>query len=440
MMMGYRIIYKNIMYKKTKTIIIISAVLVIVGIITSLFFYQNKERDSGFDVIRNIFPFGKGSEETPSALVELGEENVTLMDTQGDGKVVQRFFQIHKDGVAGAYLFEKPQGSEDKKSVVARYIERGVGHIFQTDMSTTQEDRISNTTRLKIYEAVWGGGGRNVVIRYLDDENEETIRSFLIKLGEFKDKKSFLEQEVVEKQVSEDEEGIFLPENMQVVAISKYDDNKIFYLINRNSESIGTIYNMNTNNSTQIFRSVLTQWLVGWPNKNTIALTTKPSGGVAGVLYFLNTDTEKMAKILGSVDGLTTLVSPDGKKVAYSESGRGMFVLNIYDVENKTSQKLPLTTLPEKCVWSRKNIAILYCAVPIKIQSGVYPDEWYQGLVSFSDEIWMIDTETFTTNLLINPIKEAGEEMDATKLILDKNDEYLVFINKKDLSLWGLKL
>jgi len=43
-------------------------------------------------------------------------------------------------------------------------------------------------------------------------------------------------------------------------------------------------------------------------------------------------------------------------------------------------------------------------------------------------------------DLFLQVLKEAGEEMDATKLILDKNDEYLVFINKKDLSLWGLKL
>jgi len=425
--------------KKSFKIIIFIITILIVIIVAFLFFYQNKDGNSGVDIIRDALPFGKGAPETPGLIPKLDRDDEVLTDRQDEENVIQRFFQIHEEPVAGAYLFEKPRNGEDE-DVIARYMERGVGHIFETDMSTAQEERISNTTRLKIYEAIWGSSGKSVIVRYLDDEDGETIRSFLIKLGEFKDKKGFLEQEVLEQEVSNETEGVFLPENIQEIAVSKDNDKKIFYLINRSGESIGTIYNIDTDKTMQIFRSVLTEWLTEWPNKNTITLTTKPSGDVAGVLYFLDTDTEKMTKVLGGINGLTALVSPDGKKVAYSESNSGTFTLNIYDVENKSSQQLPLTTLPEKCVWGRENTHVLYCAVPPKIPSGAYPDEWYQGLISFSDEIWMIDTETFTTNLLIKPPKAAGEEMDAIKLLLDPNEDFLLFTNKKDLSLWGLRL
>lgn len=426
------------MHKKT---IIIFVVLIVISIATFLFIYQNENGDKGVDIVKNALPFGKSNDAPLSNTSQargVGSDNTTK-DKAGK-KVAPKFFQIHKEAIAGAYLFEKKFKGEGSGDIVARYLEKGIGHIFETDMSTAQEERISNTTRLKIYEALWGSGGRSVIIRYLSDEDGETIRSFLIKLGKFKDKKSFLEQEIIKQRSPEETSGVFLPENIQEITVSKNDDKKIFYLINREGGTIGAIYNTDTDKTAQIFQSVFTEWLTQWPSKKIITLTSKPSGEVGGFLYFLNASTEKTTKILGNINGLTTLTSPDGKKIAYSESTATGFSLNIYDIKNRQSQQLPLNTLPEKCVWGIENTNLLYCAVPTNIPLGTYPDIWYQGLVSFSDEIWTIDTETFTTNLLINPSDTVKEEMDAINLQIDPTENFLLFTNKKDSSLWGLRL
>ena len=65
---------------------------------------------------------------------------------------------------------------------------------------------------------------------------------------------------------------------------------------------------------------------------------------------------------------------------------------------------------------------------------------WYQGITSFSDSVWMIDIETQTVKVLADPVNIAGEEIDLIKPVLSQDENYLFFINKKDSSLWSLRL
>ena len=99
-----------------------------------------------------------------------------------------------------------------------------------------------------------------------------------------------------------------------------------------------------------------------------------------------------------------------------------------------------LKTIADKCLWAT-NI-IIYCGVPNTIppaNSG-YPDAWYQGVVSFSDSIWKIDVEILSTELVSSISQVSKENVDAVNLSVDKNKNYLFFLNKRDSSLWSLRL
>ena len=52
----------------------------------------------------------------------------------------------------------------------------------------------------------------------------------------------------------------------------------------------------------------------------------------------------------------------------------------------------------------------------------------------------MIDAATGVTTMLVSPPKTAGEEIDATKLLLSPDESFLLFVNKKDSAPWSLKL
>ena len=96
--------------------------------------------------------------------------------------------------------------------------------------------------------------------------------------------------------------------------------------------------------------------------------------------------------------------------------------------------------MAEKCVWNKLN-TLIYCAVPKNTTFANFPDSWYQGEISFEDQIWEINLENQNTKLLLNPVLlNGGEEVDGIKLSLDKNEDYLLFVNKKDSILWGYNL
>ena len=114
--------------------------------------------------------------------------------------------------------------------------------------------------------------------------------------------------------------------------------------------------------------------------------------------------------------------------------------MSVFDIKNNKVTDLPLWALTEKCIWSEKNSSIIYCGVSSFIPRGDDLDAWYKGLTSFSDSVWMIDIETQTATVLVDPTEKAGEEFDLIKPVLSPDEEYLLFINKRDSTLWQLKL
>jgi len=392
------------MNKVLKYTIIISAILII-GMI-GLYFYliQTDERVQDLGDITDVYIFGRPTIPQDTEVID-----TTTGDFLGDVSVEDKtetkptsFRKISSEPVSGFFAGDG----------FVRYTDRATGHIFEVSTLSTTQKRISNTTIPKIYEAIWLDENSSI-IRYLDDS--DNIKSFYID--------SFENEEV---------EGVFLQDNIKELLKA---GESIFYLLADNSGSRGIVSDYNGDNKTQIFDSPLTEWLVQRPQSETIAFTTKPAFGVGGYLYFFNTNTGIKDKVLENINGLTTSVNSNMTKVIFSQSNRNNFSLNVYDVEEDMTENTVIQTLPEKCVWSADNITI-YCAVPSLLQSGEYPDEWYQGLISFSDRIWKIDLREKRAEVIVSP----EEPIDGIKLALNPEENYLYFINKKDLSLWGLQL
>ncbi len=306
-----------------------------------------------------------------------------------------------------------------------RYVDRVTGNIYQTLVDKIDERKFSSTIIPKVYDASFGNKGESVVMRYLKEDNK-TIETFVGNLP-----KEYLGADGGVNEVK----GFFLPENIIDVGISP-DTSKMFYLFNTNDTVAGVVLTLATNAKSQVFDSPFTEWLSLWPNEKMITITTKPSASVPGYMYAINPDKKDLNKILGGINGLTTLTSPDGKMILY---GNNNLSLNIFNTDTRDSGTLSVKTLPEKCVWARADV--VYCAVPKYIYPGTYPDLWYQGEVSFSDEIWRIDVEDRNATMILDIMSSpGGEEIDAIKLDMDENQDYLFFVNKKDSYLWEFKL
>ena len=177
---------------------------------------------------------------------------------------------------------------------------------------------------------------------------------------------------------------------------------------------------------------------IDWFNSDNIALATRPSGVAQGILYSLNTKTNKTTRVLGGVYGLTTNFSPTGKMVLVSETdstGQSLKLANI-NLDKKSKRNISLFTLPEKCTWAQDERTV-FCSV-FKVNdpdSFVMPDDYYKRRVrSDGEEIVRISTETGQTQKVIDG------SFDASNLFLMPDESYLFFINKIDGRLYRLSL
>lgn len=430
-----------------KKILIIILVILLISA-TGLFIWAfSISKNSGGEItvtesVKEIVSFGKGGENNIFNF-RLGDDfNTGLLggntDKEENDTELLSLRKIAPIPITGVSVFENKN-----KDTVIRFISRENGHIFETLLNSNTQKRISNTTILRIWDALWLPDNNSFITRFLNNESDE-INTFYaeIKTNENIEKKNDNLPAGGEKKISNTEgsiEGIFLQNEIIEPIVSKSKE-KIFYLIPNGVGVVGIISKPDGSAKAQVFVSPISEWRSQWPEGDKIALTTKPSANISGFMYFLNINTEEFEKIISDKRGLTTLTNEERTKTLFSHNKAGKLLLSILDIKSKEITELPIWTMAEKCIWSNINSSIIYCAVPNIIPIGESLDLWYQGLVSFSDSIWVIDTETQTANMLMSPEDYIGENIDMINLTLSPNEDYLFFTNKEDSNLWQLKI
>ncbi len=354
----------------------------------------------------------------------------------GDGVIGPKTYAKFNSfqGITTFSSVKKPINTETVPMV--RFVDAGSGIMSDQAIRKAEEVRKITTVSVpRVAEAFFDNTKNNVVMRYVKDN---VIQTYVAKLtfAKIDPNLTWAEKEAITK-IAE-VTGEFLPENIDTVAMSR-DKKSLFYMTRVGSGSAGLVYNFSSKTKKQVFDSPLREWLIDWGNDIKVNLTTKASGQALGYSFVLDTKTGSFSKTLGGANGLTTLMSPDGKKVLYAEATGGS--LSTYVTELSTGKKTSISpsAMPEKCVWTRDSKAI-YCAAPIKSVSFAYPDDWYKGKVSFSDALWMIDATDYVGNIEYDFKSKNGVDVDAMNLQLRDEEDYIGFINKKDGSLWGLDL
>lgn len=382
-------------------------ILIIVIVILALafgvwwFFVRDKEIAEDFSGIFSQF-FPSAGDVDLNGVAPGGENDIYLNQIK-EGNLIK----LTQGAVSGATF----------ASSSIMYVEKSTGHIFKINPDGQNKERISNTTILKSFESFWSPDGKNLIIRYVEDAGGSLfVRDFSGAIS------------------TSSLEGIFLPANIKTMAVSPFES-RIFYLTASDKTNIGTTADFKNEKKKQVLETPFGDFNAGWPSESIISLATKPSFDVEGALYFLNIKTGSFNKILGNINGLTALVSPDVGKIIYSETLGKRFITKIFGVKSKESADFNFTTLPEKCVWSKNDKNVVYCSAPTSIPQADYPDDWYQGAISFDDSIWQADLSTGESNVFLEQ-----SDLDIVNPFLTADENYLIFTNKKDNTLWSLKL
>jgi hypothetical protein len=328
--------------------------------------------------------------------------------------------------------------SDTASTTIVRWVDRGRGNVYQADGLSLNISTLSNTLLPRIYESSWNAAASSFIGTLLADSSSDPLYVY-----------AALSTQSTSTVSATDTTGTLtpftlkgkdLPQNIIAYAVSPKKD-KLFMLMDEGGTAVGYVSTFDGKSTTKIFDTPLTQVSVDWPEDNTIAITTKGQSAEGGFLYFVNPRTGVWKKILGPIPGLSAKVSHDAKYVLVSVTGNSSDILtSIYDVSKVSGQDAVVRTLADKCAWGNFYKDLVYCGVPSQPAAATYPDDWYQGTVSFIDKIWQINAVTGEVHLVSSIVDQSDRVIDAFDLGLDAKDDYLFFMNKNDLSLWSLDL
>ncbi len=402
-----------------KIIVTLSITLsILLLVLVGYYFMTRGNSDGGGGIVsgfKNFFPFGgdgsTSSTTTPTPTPDPENEQEQIID------FTKKLRKLSIEPVSGAGSLDVSAGS------LVRYIEKATGHIYEVELFSPNKSRISNTTIPVVYDAVWGNKNTSLITRYLRDDNM-TVDTYSITL----------------KNVSSTTDNTItgIPFPAQISDVSAFGAT-MFYLEQNEAFSAGYTSNFDGSKRKQVWSSPIKELNSQFVNERTVALTTKPYPNVNGYLYLVDTTSGNVKNVLRDIPGLSALVSPDLNQILYLRQNSSAF-LSIFNQKDKLDQEIDFSTFPEKCVWSKKDTNTIFCAVPGGFigQNGM--TNWYKGLVSYVDSIYKYNIKDRTSTLLSNLEDDSSEEIDVVKPLLTENEQFLIFINKKDNTLWSLDL
>lgn len=351
--------------------------------------------------------FGFGPEDDPSIVVnpepEETDEEQPLVD------VSAKLLQLTTRPVAGY----SASSTSTSTPTVIYYGEVGTGHVYEINLGSGEEKRVSNTTIPSAHAMQISKDGRVVVARSGFDNIDDVI------LGTRTASSSELSLTV-------------LPGTILDYALR---DNTLFYLTPAEGGAVARALNTNNLTERDLFTLPFSQVVMVWGE--TAAAThyvyPKPSYMMESALYKIqNGDLNRMP-----INGKGLVAEAKEEYVAFTtESFSG------YYEGNKISE-IYLKILPEKCVFGTNATTSLWCARPIASEISTqeaYPDNWYKGTLNQTDWLWRFDLVSGSAYSLIDLEGESGRMIDVDGFNVTSDEKYLMFINRLDNTLWSYEI
>ncbi len=309
-----------------------------------------------------------------------------------------------------------PPSSLGTGDVAVKYIERQSGNVYVYLTRAKTLTRTSNRTIPGIQSAAWLPDASLAFVRYLSGTDFSTINSYALPAS--------------------GSGGFFLSQNLSDIAVSS---TSILTLASGVSGSVASLMRTDGTRASEIFTTPLSSLRIAFAGKNRYLAFTKPAYALSGSAFLIDS-AGRFSRVAGPSNGLVAKASPSGKWVLVSSVFGGGMQMELVNTATGESLSLPVATIADKCVWAADDSAI-YCGIPTSPSASFnYPDDWYQGAVSFSDRIWKIQVSGRYAQLVLDFSKETKDSLDVESPAIDSANTVLVFVNKNDGSLWSYQL
>lgn len=384
---------------------VISVILLGVWVYLLFFYTPSTSREDG--LFAN-FGWFADQDVTPVAVPPPVVEEIPLVNVAGP-----RLRQLTTRPVAGY----RELLSTSTAPAVIRYVEAGLGHIYDINLETGEEIRVSNTTVPQALTAALSPDGSQVAIR-ADVTARNTVTVGAIENGA-------------------------LTSSVLGGAITDFtfaDTGELYYTTvpAQGTDTIAQARNLRTGTTRELFtvpfRAAAINWAVN--GRTTHYTYTKPAAQLIGYAYRIADGGIVREPISG--DGL--VIVANDRYLAYSVRTGNTHQPLVYNRDTQTSSPLFVLPLPEKCTFASDSLDILYCGYEFAPRDHTYPDAWYKGIINSNDSLWYLDLTDGLTSQLVVPRQAIGRELDMTLLQHSAETDMLYFINKHDKTLWVYEL
>lgn len=322
----------------------------------------------------------------------------------------------------GTSTLVKKLSKPTKKTIeYSMFVDRITGHIYGYNKDSISPFQISNTTIPGIYDAYITQNGTKVFMRYFDKDINviKTVMATIPSFIEGADPRPLTNLKS-------------LPDNVSSFAISESSNYFSYIVPNYYGASV---YTVDSKDISTVFSSPLREWSLVYGGE-TPYITNKPSAYLEGSTFSLPKNTYN----LGGKTGLISLPNKTGDLTLASMWSSSGLLTFISSKKTKAFTTLGVKTIASKCAWLDE-IKFL-CGVPSILpseQEGL-PDDWLQGSVSFSDNLFLVDTSTGLSSSVFSLSGEAGNPFDVVRPQINKTSSFMLFTNKQNGSMWMVNL
>jgi hypothetical protein len=296
------------------------------------------------------------------------------------------------------------------------YVEMGTGHVYTINTASGESIRVSATTFPQTVDADISKDGRYYAFRSASASKSAPLTVGTLSTSTVSITRSY--------------EGTALD-----VA---FNDQNELYILNRDGDTSSAVtYSLQSNSSAPLFTLPFLEATVDWGSTKSgpHLVYPKPATSLEGQLYRVEGNSFIRLPIQGL--GLTAIQS--GNKILYNVIKNQRLQSYFFINSIKVSESLDSPVLVEKCIGVADE-GVFICAQDGSKTNLRNQDTWYTGELIFSDSVWILDSNSFTGELLFNSFEETGRTLDIIKLGLNQTGEVLYFINKLDNTLWMYEL
>jgi hypothetical protein len=395
------------------TLIIIGVLLIVILLAIWLYvlFFNNPQNNT------NIFTDLNFNDTADTTIVNNNNDDDTIDQPVVDVTGSERLRQLTTKPVVGYQ--EVLRNASSTPEIL--YIESGTGHIFSIDSNTGVEIRLSGTTFKESRVGAITQNGRFVMIQSGSGSNKE------FKVGEMD---------------QENESGMLSPKVLyeNIITFKATTDNNFLYAVQTTNSIIAKHYRPISDTSETLFTIPFREGTIKWGDTSleTHYAYPKTNSKLPGFIYKIkNGQTTRLP-----IDGFGVSGQGSESLTLYSKQLDNVYKTFIYNIESDTTESVPMSIIPTKCISLHKTSSKLICGQSITTYGNDVPDAWYKGTVSYTDDLWEVEIDSLglSMKLLVSPEYTVGRQLDMVNLSVNNNDSNIYFLNKNDQTLWLYEL